>query len=605
MQTATDDSLSAAQPAKKQKIDPDSPTFVVYTGDEAAEDPTDVRDDEADDIPEWGAAGRNWCNLNLNQKIQIFDLLVKIVPKRPKGQSIEQFIKATACMAATTYHTWNTEKRAEGLRAFIEEDPRRGFFSMAFGFDLHKYLTRDDKQSVHDQIKIAEAMAKAAEAMAEAEAIVLEQEAKDNAELTLAALKDHVPSNVTVIDGTSGERIFLSDEETVELYTCVLVDKYKNQVQSCSKYKGVLSYDCDEFKAYISSRVAMAFIWDPPYRTINGGHSIVNCTMSKSHSRIRFNMAYGVEYKYTNEMINAMYLRGFYWADKLLHEDGVFLVKCMLVNDGFAQQQAIIEMAEIYGFCLKAIRTLKSRMKKNDSSKNKDSYLLVMVRKQQVKSLKEMYSTAASEAAEYKGNLASNINNRAAAAYVKATTESLDNGKRWANACEKLREGLNEEQQRNAFKDILEERIDSFKSFQKKDAEIRQQLTVRYDNNSEWQWEELQSLALSSQTIFLDMKNLAGLLFEQHLLKRNINIEDDGSLQQKQELQVELIGRSKGLRLVNKTSHVSLSRNIQILRDEKDEEKRRQKEAEQKAEKEKQKKKQQNILRNFLKPTPK
>ena len=58
-------------------------------------------------------------------------------------------------------------------------------------------------------------------------------------------------------------------------------------------------------------------------------------------------MAYGVEYKYTNEMINAMYLRGFYWADKLLHEDGVFLVKCMLVNDGFAQQQAIIEMAEI------------------------------------------------------------------------------------------------------------------------------------------------------------------------------------------------------------------------------------------------------------------
>lgn len=102
------------------------------------------------------------------------------------------------------------------------------------------------------------------------------------------------------------------------------------------------------------------------------------------------------------------------------------------------------------------------------------------------------------------------------------------------------------------------------------------------------------------------MKNMAGLLFEQHLLQRNVCIEDIDSLETKKKLEGELIGKRLGL--VNNKSHVSLSRNIQILRNEKNEEERRQKETERKAEEEKEKrkknkqKKQQQSMRNFLVP---
>ena len=84
------------------------------------------------------------------------------------------------------------------------------------------------------------------------------------------------------------------------------------------------------------------------------------------------------------------------------------------------------------------------------------------------------------------------INNRAATAYLRATTTSLDNGELWADACEKLQKGLTEEQRRKAYEDIREDIIDSFNSFQTKDTEIRQELTLRNGNNNEWCWEDLQ-----------------------------------------------------------------------------------------------------------------
>eukprot|EP00984_Skeletonema_dohrnii_P021390 scaffold10676_cov74-Skeletonema_dohrnii-CCMP3373.AAC.2 len=470
-------------------------------------------------------------------------------------------------MPESTYYQWKGGK-AEALRAAIEEDPKLGHVQRIC-FDWTKYVNIPPDE----EITITE----------EAEADNLQQEAKDNAKLTLAALKQHVPSNSTVIDGTNGLGIFLSDKETKKLYTCILVDKYKNEVQNTGKYQGVLSYDCEEFRQYMTTRVAMAFIWDPPYRTINGGHTIVNCTITKSQTRIRFNSSYGVEYKYTNEMINAMYSRGFYWAKKVLHDDGVFLVKCMHENNEFDQQQAIIEMANIYNFRVKGVYTLKSK-----SSTGKVSYLYVMMRKRTrvkegkkssiktIQSLQDMYCTA-SEAAEYKQTMTRKINNRAATAYLRATTTSLDNGELWANACEKLQEGLTEEQRRNAYEDIREDIIDSFNSFQTKDTEIRQELTLRNGNNNEWCWEDLQSLAVTSQQIFLDIKNVA---------------------------EFGLIGKKIGL--VNKDSHFSLSRNIQLLRDEKNEEEQRQRQAELKEEKEERKQKeaeqQANLMRNYFKP---
>lgn len=473
MQTATNDDSSPAAPpaAKKQKIgNTNSANASEFDNDDVEEEMRQLDLDSLDlsttgriEIPEWGTADKDWSCLGLQKKLELYDLLVKMIAKKPEGQSIRNFIGATACMSVNTYHDWNREDKAEAIRAAIKEVPGRGFQSRIFGFDWRQYRPQNSV-SDREEVTITE----------EAEEKMLEEEAKDNARLTLAALKDHVPSNVTVIDGTSGERIFLSDEQTTELFTCVLVDKYKNEVRNCNKYKGVLSYNCDEFRQYVSSRVAMAFIWDPPYRTINGGHTVVNCTMSKSQSRIRFNNAYGVEYKYTNEMINAMYLRGFYWANQLLHEDGVFLVKCMHENDGVAQLQAVIEMGQLYDFCLKGSYTLKSRTTTKDSSKCNDSFLLVMKRNTNLKSLKDFYPLA--EAAEYKEKMTRYINNSAAAAYLEATTKSLKDGKGWLHACLKLEKGLSEEQKRKAFKDIREEVIHSSESFHSMDSKIRKEM---------------------------------------------------------------------------------------------------------------------------------
>eukprot|EP00984_Skeletonema_dohrnii_P029870 scaffold20807_cov83-Skeletonema_dohrnii-CCMP3373.AAC.1 len=87
-------------------------------------------------------------------------------------------------MPENTYYQWKGGK-VDALRAAIEVDPKLGHLQR-IGFDWRKYIPPDE------EITITE----------EAEANVLQQEAKDNAKLTLAALKEHVPSNSTVIDGT-------------------------------------------------------------------------------------------------------------------------------------------------------------------------------------------------------------------------------------------------------------------------------------------------------------------------------------------------------------------------------------------------------------------
>jgi hypothetical protein len=408
-----------------------------------------------------------------------------------------------------------------------------------------------------------------------------QQEARDNAKLTLTALTKHVPPDSIVIDGTNGEGVFLSDNKTKRLYKCILVDKYKNQDVDGIKYKGVLSYSSEEFVQYMTERTAMGFIFDPPYKTMNGGHTIVNCTMAKSLSRMSFNSRYGVNYKYINEMITGMFLKGFVVADKVLHDDGVFFLKGMRENRYFDQRQALAELANIYNFHVKDVFTLKNRI-----ATGNDSYLFVLTRKtmrmntgttKTVLSLQDMYCSQI-ERDDYRQLMISRINNRAGEAYLEAADESLRNGRIWANACRNLQEGLNEEQKREAIKDIREEIINSCTSFETKEIEIRQKLTGRIDKSNQWWWEDVQTLALTSQELFLNMKNLAGLFFEQHLHQRGIHIEDPESLQTKKDIELELIGTKIGL--VNDKSHISLSNNIQLLRGEEEREGKKQKKQE-------------------------
>ena len=234
LQTATG-SFSAQSVAKRQKIQNNKCTDKAAADDDNIETAADNRKSAADlsttaqseqiEIPQWGAADKSWDALPLARKIHIYDLLVMIITKKPKGQTMKDIIKASVCMPESTYYQWKGGK-AEALRAAIEEDPKLGHVQRIC-FDWTKYVNIPPDE----EITITE----------EAEADNLQQEAKDNAKLTLAALKQHVPSNSTVIDGTNGLGIFLSDKETKKLYTCILVDKYKNEVQNTGKYQGVLS----------------------------------------------------------------------------------------------------------------------------------------------------------------------------------------------------------------------------------------------------------------------------------------------------------------------------------------------------------------------------
>ena len=502
-----------------------------------------------------------WGSLPLKEKIKIFDQL-KIdaaVAKQTKGQDVKGVVIASGVPSATFYR-WKGGL-AEAIRAAMNDVPSIGDLLEIGNFDLTKYAPRDNDEEAVPLSRPQQ-----------------EEEAKNNATLVLKALKDHVAPNSIVMDGTNGEGVFLSDPRTKKLYSCILVDKFKNQVQNAAKYKGILSFTCEGFQKYTTRRdVVMVFIWDPPYRTICGGHTIVNCVFVKSDSRIKFNDTYGVQFRYTNAMINAFYLRGFERADQVLHVNGFFFVKCMNYNDNLDQLQAVKDMADLFNFCVKQVYTLKSTSLKRD-----DSFLLVMVRKRRtvaiagkksqtkpMQSLRDVTFSAV-EANEYRQDMKRRINAKAAEAYVAAIETSLKNGLLWHDAITKMQASLTEQQQCNAFEGIDKDIIDNFRSFHKKDAEIRQQMASRNDN-THLCWESLQPLALSSQGIFLDLKNLSGLLFEQHLLQRKVCIEDPESLPTKMVLESQLLGNGRKITLVNENSHTALSNNIRIMRQQGDE----------------------------------
>ena len=483
----------------------------------------------------------------LKEKIEVYDRLLSdaAVAKETKGEDVKEAVSASI-MPESTYYRWR-KGTAEAIRAAINDVPSFGDLCEARVIDLTKYYPRDDDEEQTTPEEEEAVLSK----------LQQEEEAKNNAVLVLKALKDHVAPNSIVMDGTNGEGVFLSDPETKKLYSCILVDKYKNRLQNADKYKGILSFTCEGFQKYTTRKdVVMVFIWDPPYRTICGGHTVLNCVFIKSDSRMKFNSSYGVQFKYTNEMINAIYLRGFEWADQVLHLNGFFFVKCMQFNDGFDQLEAVRQMAELYNFYVKQTYTLKSV-----TPTREDSFLLVIKRKRStVQSLRDVtFSTV--EANECKQDMKRRINAKAAEAYVEAIKTSLKNGHIWYDACINLQAGLTEQQQCNAFKGIDEDIIDGFNSFQRKNEIIRQQMV------STTNWEALQSIAHSAQSIFLAIKNIAGLLFEQHLIQKGVRIEDPNSLKTKKDLETLLIGRNKKITLVNKKSHISLSENIKFLRD--------------------------------------
>ena len=431
------------------------------------------------------------------------------------------------------------------------------------------------------------------------------KEATDNAKLTWQALNVYVPKGGIVIDGTNGEGVFLKQSSTKRKYNCVHIDKYKNETVDAEMYAGIFSYTSDEFQQYLTTKDASAFIMDPPYCTINGRHTILNCNISKSRSRIIFNTRYGVQYTYNNEMIVAIFSRAFYWADKVLNINGIFLLKCTRENKGFGQMSAVTLLADLWNFCIIDTFTLK-----NSNPLHNDSFLLVLKRKtltvtkgnttktKTTQSMKDMYYTDR-ENHDNTRNMLCKINTKATEAFVKATKDSLKLGKLWANACYKLADILTDEQLTNAMLNV-HYLNNSLQMFSDKDEEIREKLEELSNSDNQYCWEDLQDLALSSERIFLDIKNLAGLLFEQLLLGRRIQIDDQSkkTFKAKKKIERQIIGKNIGF--VNAKSHHALSSNIKSFRGEKEWEEKRRKNKTDKRQQETKEKQQAHTLNEWL-----
>jgi hypothetical protein len=114
-------------------------------------------------------------------------------------------------------------------------------------------------------------------------------------------------------------------------------------------YPYILHYSDELFFTYQDS--VDAVIYDPPYAPVSGGHNATNCVMSKSCSRIKFNHAYGVDYKYDTSQIHHFYVKGFEIAGGMLRAGGIVMMKVMNLED-LAMRDNLVAMANLCGFVL-------------------------------------------------------------------------------------------------------------------------------------------------------------------------------------------------------------------------------------------------------------
>ena len=176
----------------------------------------------------------------------------------------------------------------------------------------------------------------------------------------------------TLWDATSGERLFQSDQLRRHL-TVFSSDFFKNY-RDCDdeKYEDVLPPDKMDVK--IESGVKIKFMCvDPPHNEINGGHTVNNCNMEKSLSRIKFNFTYGVWFKYNENMIALFYVKLLIKAKEALADDGYLLVK---VQD--LEKSPLVSKVEQWAGVLGFVREGLPQMIPKRGKSTKNSFLLVL-----------------------------------------------------------------------------------------------------------------------------------------------------------------------------------------------------------------------------------
>lgn len=114
------------------------------------------------------------------------------------------------------------------------------------------------------------------------------------------------------------------------------------------QYVGVLPIE-EAINAVIAYGGAKFILFDPPYASTQGGHTILNNNLEKSGWAIWKNFVYGVDYKYSENQILFFYVNFFVVANKTLADGGYLLVKAMDAPN-FPLTHLVEQCAGLFGY---------------------------------------------------------------------------------------------------------------------------------------------------------------------------------------------------------------------------------------------------------------
>lgn len=550
---------------------------------------------EAAKLPTYAGPGNDKSSnkWTWTQKLEVYDY-IEYQKNKDKTHKISNLLETTSLSKTHYYYIKNNE---ENIRRVIKMSPSVGGSAVTFPWAQYIAIeeaaakkesngtTEEEAASKRAEEEVASKQAEEAATSKKAEEEAAERmkhkaeeaeynlirekakkdhedECKKNSELVWKAIKDRNFDRFSLIlDLTNGEGMFTSHSTLRQEYpNRVVVDKYKNNKLQHNKYPDVLSYESDKFTKYLGTNAVIILIYDPPYQTIVGGHTLTNSNWQKSAGRIAFNERYGVEFQYTHSMIHAFYLEGFRMADKLLHTKGIFLVKLMHKNGNDQLKSAVLQMADICGY-------IEDRDPYKLTNKDKDrspSYLYIFKKASKNNiSFRRRYLEEDSSTNEKL--IKNNIMKKAAQEYLEGRKRHMNNACVWKAYCDKLVDALEDNHVKAAFVDISEAIINSYKQYKDKVEENKKAIRDWESKNSPTDWQTLQNLCLEIKSDFTNIKLVAELLFEQLLLRNNIDVAR-GDEHEKHQLEVKTLKIQKGRSVMVNGSHTYLSANIGILR---------------------------------------
>lgn len=214
-----------------------------------------------------------------------------------------------------------------------------------------------------------------------------------NADLFPQILSLHVPDGSTVADVTWGKGVFWQK-----------VDQERYELLPTDMKTGV---DCRDLPYEDASLDCVVF--DPPYMEGLFRQTTRNMAGGGSHSAFRENYSDGKVtakggLKYHGAVLD-LYFRGGREAQRVLRDDGIFIVKCqdeVSANRQWLTHVELINEYLMYGFYCKDLfvvtrtnRPVVSRLKKQEHARKNHSYFLVFLKTTKRSRLKNSHAEAA------------------------------------------------------------------------------------------------------------------------------------------------------------------------------------------------------------------